>query len=365
MKIWIHRDDDYLRNFLWPDLDIRYIENDELIPDGVLLLKRDDRDNIVHPGGAVILWDETLEEIKKLAYNRVARNYDYYALDYQLNRDDEFDTLVVGSSYPQFGLDMRLVPTWRNLALGSQDIYYSYLLAEKAYKKHKYKRLLWGAHYYTLYSDLSRTKNPSSLSNITNIYSRIFPHNLGLHNAFTIPNCVEERVVNGIFDVEKSIQIFIKDLFDSLGGFYWNKYRTRFSCRMKMWQRDDITWMELSEDEKREAAKQRTTSHNKSIRYTQALKENIELFTKMGKWCQGNGIEFYILNFPVSKLYHEIENPAFREIFYDIMKTFDFPAVLFDFEEIEFGDEYFNDMDHLNDDGAKKLTGILLNAMNQ
>ncbi len=365
MKIWIHRDDDYLRSFLWPDLDIKYIEDDELSPGGIILLKSNDRKNIAYSEGTVVLWDDALEEIKKLAYNRVAQNYDYYALDYQLNRDDEFDTLVVGSSYPQFGLDMRIVPTWRNLSLGSQDIYYSYHLAQKMYKKHRYKRLFWGGHYYTFYSDLSRTKNPSSLSNITNIYSRIFPHNLGLHNAFYIPNYVEEKVVNGIFDIEKSIQIFIKELFDSLGGFYWNKYRTRFSCRMKMWQGGDIAWLELSEDEKRQAAKQRTTLHNKSIRYTQALKENIELFAKMGKWCQINNIEFYILNFPVSKQYHDTENPAFREIFYDIIKTFDFPAVLFDFEEIEFGDECFNGMDHLNDDGAKKLTEILLNAINE
>ena len=364
MKIWIHRDEDFLRDFLQPDLDIKYIETDELSSGEVLLIKRDERNNIMYSGGTVVLWDETLEKIKKLAYSRVSCNYDYYALDYQLNREDDFDTLVVGSSYPQFGLDMTLVPTWRNLALGSQDIYYSYHLAQKMYKKHKYKRLFWGAHYYTLYSDLSRAKNQSELANITYIYSRIFPHSLGLHNAWDIPKRVEEKVINGIFDIEKSIPIFIKDFFDSLGGFYWNKYRTRFSCRMRMWQGDDITWLEANEAEKRQAAKQRTESHNKSIRYTQSLKENIELFTEMGKWCQRNGIEFYILNFPVSKLYRETENPAFRETYYDIIKSFDFPAVLFDFEEIEFGDEYFNDMDHLNDKGAKRLTEILLNAVN-
>ena len=363
MKIWIHKDDDFLRDFLQQDLDIKYIETDELSTYGILLKKRKDYNTVIPPQWSTILWDDAFEKIKKLAYSRVEQNYDYYALAYQINREDEFDTLVVGSSYPQFGLDMKLVPTWRNLSLGSQDIYYSYHLAQKMYSRHKYKRLCWGAHYYTFYSDLSRTRNPSELLNITNIYSRIFPHNLGLHNAFIIPNRIEEKVVHGIFDIEKSIQIFIKDLFDSLGGFYWNKYRTRFSCRMRMWQGDDITWLKANEDEKRQAAKQRTSLHNKSIRYVQSLKENIEIFTEMGKWCQRNGIEFYILNFPVSKLYHETENPAFREIYYDIIKAFDFPAILLDFEEIEFGDEYFNDMDHLNDDGAKRLTEILLNTI--
>ena len=79
----------------------------------------------------------------------------------------------------------------------------------------------------------------------------------------------------------------------------------------------------------------------------------------MGNWCLNNDIGLYIVNFPVSKYYKQKENSAFREIFYDIIKSFTFPAVLIDFEEIEFGDECFNDPDHLNDMGAKKLTEIL------
>ena len=76
-----------------------------------------------------------------------------------------------------------------------------------------------------------------------------------------------------------------------------------------------------------------------------------------------NNIELYILNFPVSRLYHMLENKAFKEIYYDMMKTLEFPAILLDFDELEFGDEFFNDPDHLNDLGARKLTEILLNEM--
>lgn len=364
MRVWIHKNDDYIRKYLQPDTDINYIEdNHDIGCDGIVLLRSDD---IMRPalreGALISHYDKDLEQINQLALERLSHNYDYYALDYQMSKEQYFDTLAVGSSYMLFGLKMNLLPTWRNLALGSQDIYYSYQLARKMFDKHKYKRLFWGGHYYTIYSDLSREKNATELSNITNIYSKIFPNSLGLHNALTIPNRVEEKFFSGVYDIEKSMQIFIKEFFDSMGGVFWNQQVTRFSCRTKLWKGENITWVEVSENEKRKAAKYRASCHNKSIRYVESFEENIGLFAEMGKWCLDNNIELYILNFPVTKFYHDAENRNFKEIFYDTINSFNFPAVLLDFDEIEFEDEYFNDPDHLNDKGAEKLTKILLSA---
>ena len=364
MKVYIHRYDDDIRKYLQPDTDIKYIEEeDDIGCDGIVLLMSDD---IIRPalrnGALISHYDKDLEKIKQLAYERLSYNYDYYALDYQINKEQHFDTLAVGSSYMLFGLEMNLLPTWRNLALGSQDIYYSYQLAKKMFDIHKYKRLFWGGHYYTIYCDLSREKNATELSNITNIYSKIFPNALGLHNALTIPNRVEEKVFSGVYDIDESVQMFIKEYFDTMGGEYWNHHRTRFSCRMRLWKGENVTWTELPDDEKAKAAKYRAICHNKGIRYVKSFEENLGIFMEMGKWCLDNNIELYILNFPVTKLYHDTENGAFKEIFYDTIKSFNFPAVFLDFDEIEFEDEYFNDPDHLNDKGAEKLTKILLGA---
>ncbi|SDG78082.1 hypothetical protein SAMN05216584_11216 [Selenomonas sp. WCT3] len=363
MKIWIHKNDDFLRKYLQPDTDVRYIEEEQIRGAGVILIRSDDDLSQMPQAGIIVYYDKDLDSIRQLAQKKLSNNYDYYALNYQLNREQDFDTVVVGSSYALFDLDMELLPSWRNLALGSQDIYYSYHLARKMYEQCPYKRLVWGAHYYTIYSDLSRTKNVKELANITQIYSRIFPHGLGLHNALLIPNVLEEKVVSGIYDIDKSVQLFISDYFKRNGNNYWNAQRTRFSCRCRLWQGDDVTWEEACAEEKVKAAKYRAEMHNKSIRYTQSLEENMSILSEMGKWCLDNGIEFYILNFPVSKLYHEVENRAFKEIYYDVMKVLEFPAVLLDFEDLEFGDECFNDPDHLNDRGARKLTEILVNEI--
>lgn len=364
MKIWIHKDENFLRKYLQPDTDLRYIEDGGIRGTGIVLIRSDSKlTYTIGEGTLVTHYDKDLKQLRQLAMKRLSLNYDYYELEYQLNKEKEFDTLVVGSSYALFGLDMELLPTWRNLALGSQDIYYSYQLARKMYENFRYRRLVCGAHYYTIFSDLSRTKNVSVLSNVTKIYSRIFPHGQGMHNALTIPNYVEEKVVSGIYDIDKTVQIFINEYFKSTGGNYWNKQVTRFSCRTRLWDEDNVIWENVPVEEKVKAAKYRAERHNKSIRYVQSFEENVSILMEMGKWCLDNNIEFYILNFPVSKLYHEAENRAFREIYYDMIKSLKFPAVLLDFDELEFGDECFNDTDHLNDIGARKLTEILLSEI--
>ena len=360
MKIWIHKQDDYLRKFLQPDTEIQYIEDYAIVDNGIVMLRSDEEIPASIQNCLIIHYDKDLASIRQLALQKLDQNYDYYELDYQLNRDQKFDTCIVGSSYALFGFDMKLLPTWRNLAMGSQDIYYSYQLARKLYEKCKYRRLFWGGHYYTVYSDLSRGKNQSELLNITYIYSKIFPNSLGMHNALLIPKREEEKSLSALYDIGKSVKIFIKDYFDENGGSYWHQQRSRFFCRMKLWSGEETTWLDAAEYEKIKAGKYRAELHNKSIRYVQSLEENIGILNEMGNWCLKNNIELYIVNFPVSKYYHRAENKAFREIFYDIIKSFTFPAVLFDFQEIEFGDECFNDPDHLNDTGAKRLTEVLL-----
>lgn len=118
MKIWIHKNEDGLRKYLQPDTDIRYIEDEEISDAGVVLIRSDDPlGERIKNGIIVEYYDKDLDKIRQLANKRLASNYEYYELQYQLNKKDEFDTVVVGSSYALFGLDMKLLPSWRNLAL--------------------------------------------------------------------------------------------------------------------------------------------------------------------------------------------------------------------------------------------------------
>ncbi len=106
MKIWINKRDEYLCKFLQPDTEIRFIEDDCVTEDGVVLLKSDDNKNSFISGCRVIRFDKDLANIKHLALQKLYQNYDYYVLNYNLNREHDFDTVVVGSSYPLFGLDI-------------------------------------------------------------------------------------------------------------------------------------------------------------------------------------------------------------------------------------------------------------------
>lgn len=64
-------------------------------------------------------------------------NYDYNYLSKTLEKckRENIETLVVGNSYPLTGIDSKLLSNIsENLSISSQDLYYSYKLAE-SYKQ--------------------------------------------------------------------------------------------------------------------------------------------------------------------------------------------------------------------------------------
>ena len=64
---------------------------------------------------------------------------------------------------------------------------------------------------------------------------------------------------------------------------------------------------------------------------------------------------------PASKYYVKHIAPQFEEIFYEVVNSIDSSLKILDYSNDEsFLDEDFNDMDHLSDSGAIKLTNFIV-----
>ena len=69
---------------------------------------------------------------------------------------------------------------------------------------------------------------------------------------------------------------------------------------------------------------------------------------------------------PVSKYYREVSLKKYKEDFYQALnKAGGVIHVIAEYEDEMFSMEDFNDMDHLNALGAKKLTALLLEVLQQ
>ena len=175
MKVWLYRKDAGFQDFFRPDVEVRFLEDGGAFSNDkdVLFVHEGD----ACPEGISQACCRKIEfEQKKLhqcLLQPLAKNYDAGWLKYQLRRTDPFDTVVAGSSYPMFGLDMQQLPSWRNLSLASQDFYYAILLLKKLYEHQPYRRVVLGHYYYTIFSDLSRTENPGEIVRVANVYTDV------------------------------------------------------------------------------------------------------------------------------------------------------------------------------------------------
>ena len=117
-----------------------------------------------------IVYEEFLEEMVEYSCNMFTCNWDYFYLNNKVNEAKNAETLILGSSYARFGIKEEMMEKAVNLSLPSQDLYYAFELLKKVCsEEHSVKNVILGCGYYSLFSDLSRTKNRGELERISTV----------------------------------------------------------------------------------------------------------------------------------------------------------------------------------------------------
>ncbi len=264
----------------------------------------------------VIVYEDIAKRIADNCLAEYSCNYDYYHLRYQLGKaiKPAVDTLVSGSSYGLFGIEESQMKNAMNLALASQDLYYSLKGIRYVVERNKnIRNIILVVSYYYFYSDLSRTQNDYEIQRISKVYAPLLGDK---HNCFLLPPKQRVLFESDIFAVEDILQRNVNRL---CSAGYFNANMPRKNAALRLWQ-DNRTWRELNEDEKWAAGRQRATSHNENLKRINSLLNNVMLFMEFVEFCTQNNIKLTVAVPPVSKYYKANISGRFKDMFYKIIR---------------------------------------------
>lgn len=309
-------------------------------------------------------YDDIFNYFSSYALRRYYTCYDYYYLMHAINdaSSGNFDTISVGSSYSLFGIDDNTATfKSKNLSLTSQDVYYGCKIAETVININpNIKNVLVGTGYCSLFSDLSKTKNEEEIKRVSDVY---YPLLGDMHNAVMIPE-TSSPMKSDVFDINRILNMLSRTYYDMNNGNYFNSNRTRFSLRCSISGNPTAEWKDISEEQKIISGQERANFHNKGINYIMSYKENIDTLNNFVKLCNQKDIAVYLLAFPLTPYYSSKVDEQYKKYFFEALDKLEGEFKFIDFNKYnQFDDSDFNDMDHLNDNGAIKLTNLLNNIM--
>lgn len=307
-----------------------------------------------------IVWEDIYMLFYKYTYTLYMQNYDYFYLKntYGTAKERTISGLIAGSSYACFGVDMTQLKEVKNLALPSQDIYYACKLLTQICKDNpNIRKVILGMGCYSLYSDLSRTKNMEEIRRVENTY---WPLLKDKHNCREEIGQAIDYMESEIWDTERIVEYMSQQIYQNYNQQYWTADRRREAWATCLWNDKNIGWNELSEESRIEYGRKRAESHLKALTYSESFKENIETLNIFSIFCIEHEIELNIVIFPASKYYLPIIEEKYKEEFVKVLDQLEGVIQYWDGSRMEeFVDDDFNDMDHLNTKGAEKFTAFL------
>lgn len=309
----------------------------------------------------IVVYEDVFEEILESVFKEIGYNFDYYYLKnaIQAAEDSAIETIITGSSYGLFGIETDMLPGAVNLALASQDLFYSIKEIETVCNVNHHIRniILCCSHYY-LFSDLSKSQNCDSVQRMSKVYAPLFGD---VHNAIIVPPRSEFLVESCIFDVRKIMNVYSAGEYEKN---YFNSNRLRDDFALRLWDDKTKKWAQLTETEKEAAARERVLLHNKNQKREITLCENAKMLNELSLFCSDSGINLIIVVTPVSKHYSDHIWSGFRDVFYDSLDRVEGVIHLLDlYADSRYVDEDFIDTNHASDSGAQKITCDILNVL--
>jgi hypothetical protein len=120
--------------------------------------------------------------------------------------------------------------------------------------------------------------------------------------------------------------------------------------------------IKLKENELNELGKERASAHNKLLKHQHTIEEYYEIFSNLLKLLIEYNVEPIVVVFPATSYYRSYFCEEFKTIFYKniekLSQSLKF-ALIDLFENNEFGLDDYVDFDHLNKNGAAKVTHIV------
>lgn len=298
--------------------------------------------------------DQVLDNYLTLYKTFFSKNYLYNLLNSNIEKakcDSSYELFITGLSYSLMGLDESLLHKKSvKLTTVSQDLYYDFLIAQDLFKvSHNFKYCILGLAYYSFDFDLSLS---SESWRIRDIFNPLFsdPHNYHLPNNYEPPIGID-KISDSIF---ANLPIFNHALMmDCLKNAPLMEQLTLL---------DDNHWNNLCGDVPiAQLGPQRAIGHSQ-LNYEKTRNEYVMIFKSYLDLLKDNGVTPIIVVFPTTRCYYDNFDETLRNRFYKIINQFHdhYNFQFYDFfNSNQFDMNDFSDSDHLNKQGAKKMTRIL------
>ena len=282
-------------------------------------------------------------------------NYDYYHLKNEIEKgkSKDIETLISGSSYGLFGIDLDYIDKTSNLSMISQDLYYSLRgIYEVCRINGNIKNIVLFTPYYYFFNDLSRTQNEQEIARVSKVYDRLFSD---MHSCVLLSPKYDVLYKSEIFNIPMLFDIVLEQ--ECKKGYFCESH-SRKNCATRIWDNKEKDWVDLSVTEKKNAGKTRALSHMKVCKYNNTLQENRLYFTDFVDFTIERGIRLLLVIPPCTKYYSNYISSDCKSSFFETIVGLNLNYIdLTDDRSLDEDD--FNDMDHLNDKGAVKMTRLL------
>ncbi len=295
------------------------------------------------------------------------KNYDYIYLKSQfekgIGQKKKNAVLITGSSHSMSGIDVNILKNTTNCSMHSQDLYYDFKCAREILDKNAmpFKKCFIVMGYYVAGQDLSKGVRAGNQI-IEKVYYPLFGD---VRNAIEFnkyaPRDGFELSEGYAEKIEKlSVERMLRE------GNYFNFYKKRnpyLPHKLKGFRYCE--WNLHTEEEKEILGNARAEEHHKFINYKETFNENKEIFSDYVHYLAVNDIEPIVVVMPFVKQYMRLIKGEQKEMFYELLNSSKEDVQLVDFNDAScFDDDDFIDTDHVNENGARKVSTILANMFN-
>ncbi len=294
---------------------------------------------------------------KEILTEYLSKNYSYEYMKFMLKCIEmtECDTVILGSSYGLHGIDISQLSHQVSLSMTSQDLEYDYKLLQYVSNMSvgsHIKKVVLILGEYAMYDRMSHSSMGKSI--IASVYEPILTGNTD--------SCWESIGAKDIPDAEKSlIEKACFELICSKGSFFNDLYTREDNCEEEY---KNLVWKTADNDVRQKYAEHRANRHNRLIKSDECLRENRFWINQIAEFCEESKQELYVVVPPFTKEYEEFINSDMKNTLLEELDNIPYPLHYYDLNEPMwdgiFDENDFFDMDHLNDDGAKKFTSIII-----
>ena len=298
------------------------------------------------------------DAISSIANQYLRVNYDLVWLKAMLKKGQSVNsggTLVTGSSHALNGINERYINNCVNCSMHSQDIYYDFLCAKNILEKTNtkaYDRCFIIMGYYIPFQDLSKSTVMRNM-----VISPVYYPTFGDAHNWEEPNMIDPwRYAKDTPEEARKICEMLAEQLILQKGTYYSDLKERKS----FFDLGNKKWFELSEEEMDAYGKERAVSHNKMVVHEASFTENCEILKDYVRLLQLYEVVPAMIITPFTPAYNKYIDERYKEAIMEMLDKVEGTIHYIDFNESDmFDNTDFMDTDHLNVQGANKVSMIL------